>query len=559
MQSISEEEFRKQLNELRVNDGNWEDNIMMIAKLYKALGYELRDMQDTEHGLHLVRVYIANMLQNMGEPTISQFYKYKTFEYLVEELKSNNRTITPTMIERVFSKKSVDNDYPLENLDKSIEDVYMHIAPLVLKKVSQQENFTKSFATFMTQKYTPKEVKEILSDTQDSSTPLSSYFFEFYKCEPAYRKYIEDAFADEIKKAEKMLSNYIKKALINKIQTTIKFFKSCGYLDKIVDINNNFMAKMGLDFLKVTTKEDKEKFNVMNLTSDNYLNQFDMNELFVLGAFYANRLEKVMNNLCEGMFLQRKLDILYETVEYGELPRRMDVDDIRIILKQQAFLDSLSRDYFFDLKFKAEDERKFSEKEVLCIPKEFLEKYSDIYNEYFARFIPNSKNNFEKDYMQNYFSRLSSYLMYASKDFSIESFLYTLSDKKSKINFGIVEEEIKKKNEYGEKQVLIGIDLKEFTTIMLHFPEKDFKEFVARFFASRKFPKYYGNEDLEFRTQPIKTHIAYKFTKAQKQQIKKLYETMDKKNILYPYVRHLYWNIHPAQNPLNSKKKDIEI
>ena len=95
---------------------------------------------------------------------------------------------------------------------------------------------------------------------------------------------------------------------------------------------------------------------------------------------------------------------------------------------------------------------------------------------------------------------------------------------------------------------------------MLHFPERDFKEFVNQFFSDKKFPNYYGNEDFEFRTQPIKTHIAYKYTKAQKQQIKKLYETMDKKNSIYPYVRHLYWNIHPSQNPLNSKKKkDIEI
>ena len=51
-----------------------------------------------------------------------------------------------------------------------------------------------------------------------------------------------------------------------------------------------------------------------------------------------------------------------------------------------------------------------------------------------------------------------------------------------------------------------------------------------------------------------------KLTKTQKQKVKKLYETMDKDDPRYALISHIYCNIHPAQNPLNSKKKkDIEI
>ena len=259
-------------------------------------------------------------------------------------------------------------------------------------------------------------------------------------------------------------------------------------------------------------------------------------------------------------FLHSKLDMFFETVEYGEIPRKIDLDEIKTIMKQKSFLDSLSRSDFLALKNRVENGGDFEVEELSNVPEEFIEKYSEEYTEYFDRYVPTSENDFQRDYQLNFFDKMSSYLMYKLKDFSIESFLYTLSDNQSKVNFGLVNEERKKVNKYGEKQVLIGVDLKEFTTIMLHFPERDFKEFVNQFFSDKKFPNYYGNEDFEFRTQPIKTHIAYKYTKAQKQQIKKLYETMDKKNSIYPYVRHLYWNIHPSQNPLNSKKKkDIEI
>lgn len=534
--------------------------MMMVTKMYKAMGYKLRDIRSTEDALETVRAAVAGMLEKISSPAIDDFYKYKTLEYLSERLRKDDGRLTKNMLDKIFCKKELPEDFCSRNLEENIENVYSDVALPVITKLSKQENFTNCFTTFMTENYEPEELIKILSDTSDSAVPLSAYFFEFYKREPMHRKHIEKAFMDEIIAYEKNMARNIKEGLISRIQTIIIFFESCGYLKKIVDINNKAMENAGLDFLKVTITEDKQKFNVMNLASERYMSQFDMNELFVLGAYYTNRLEKVVDNLFDGIFLQSKFDVFYETFEYGELPRKIDLYDVKTIMKQKSFLDSLSRNDFSALKYKVESGGDFEEEELSSVPPEFIEKYSKAYAEYFNRYIPMSNNNFEDDYRYNFFDKISSYLMYSLKDFSIESFLYTLSDNQSKVNFGLVNEERKKVNEYGEKQVLIGVDLKEFTTIMLHFPERDFKEFVNQFFADKKFPNYYGNEDFEFRTQPIKTHIAYKYTKAQKQQIKKLYETMDKKNMIYPYVRHLYWNIHPSQNPLNSKKKkDIEI
>lgn len=542
-------------------NGNWEDNIMMVAKFYKALGYKLKDIKSTNNGLEPVVGAIAGMLERISTPTIEDFYEYKTLEYLAEQLKKDSSTITGSMLERMLGdKKAPEIENCSKDLEKNIERVYKGVALSAMSKLSKQEKFNTYFQTFWAENHETDEVVKAITEILSGTEFNPSYFFEMYRKKPEYRCAIEKAFKDEILAYEKKKAANIRKSLTSRIQTIIIFFKSCGYLDRIVDTNNKAMENAGLDFLKVTTEEDKQKFNVMNLASDRYIGLFDMNELFVLCAYYTNRLEKVVDNFFDGVFLHSKLDMFYETVEYGEIPRKIDLDDIKTIMKQKSFLDSLSRSDFLALKNRVENGGDFEVEELSNVPEEFIEKYSEVYTEYFDRYVPTSENDFQRDYQLNFFDKMSSYLMYKLKDFSIESFLYTLSDNQSKVNFGLVNEERKKVNEYGEKQVLIGVDLKEFTTIMLHFPERDFKEFVNQFFSDKKFPNYYGNEDFELRTQPIKTHIAYKYTKAQKQQIKKLYETMDKKNSIYPYVRHLYWNIHPSQNPLNSKKKkDIEI
>ena len=86
-------------------NGNWEDNIMMVAKFYKALGYNLKDIKSTNNGLEPVVGAIAGMLERISTPTIEDFYEYKTLEYLAEQLKKDSSTITGSMLERMLGDK----------------------------------------------------------------------------------------------------------------------------------------------------------------------------------------------------------------------------------------------------------------------------------------------------------------------------------------------------------------------------------------------------------------------------------------------------------------------
>lgn len=101
-------------------NGNWEDNIMMVAKFYKALGYNLKDIKSTNNGLEPVVGAIAGMLERISTPTIEDFYEYKTLEYLAEQLKKDSSTITGSMLERMLGDKK---EPEIENCSKDLEKI----------------------------------------------------------------------------------------------------------------------------------------------------------------------------------------------------------------------------------------------------------------------------------------------------------------------------------------------------------------------------------------------------------------------------------------------------
>lgn len=554
MENLDVEKFKEELSGIKVNEKNWNENIKMVMKLCKSLGNEEKIKADPRKGFEMICSYIGKVLEGVVKPDIVDFYQYKTLENLSKILKQDDGYITRVMMRKVFCNSQAPDEQCFKNVEKNIEKVYTELGAPVIEIVSKREGFKCEFLQFMKEKYGENIRERLAESSSQNAEPISADFYYFYEASPKFKKIIEKTFIEEIEKYKKSMAMELKYGLINRIKTIVTFFDKCGYLDEIIEINNKSMKNMGLDFLEVKKEEDKEKFNIMDLTSEKYLEQFDTGELFILGAYYSNRFEKVMGNVLDGMYLQKKFDIFYETFVDGEIPRKFDADDAKSILRQKRFLDILANKKLEKMKEEVELGNDPKEEDFNNVPEEFVQKYAKVYKEYFDRYISNSQNKFEKDYQFGFFGRMTSYVMYALKDFSIESFLYTLAENKSKINFGIVKENRTKYNEYGEKQVLIGVDAKEFTSIMLHLPEKSFENFDKIFFSENDFPSYVGNEDLYFRSAPIKTHIAYKYTKTQKQKIKKLYDTMDKKNQIYPYVRHVYWNIHPAKNPLNNKK-----
>ena len=158
--------------------------------------------------------------------------------------------------------------------------------------------------------------------------------------------------------------------------------------------NNALMDKIKVPALKVTLDDkDKSKFNMIQLLSKDYYMQFSNEELYVFAAFYTNRLEKVVEDLNDGIYLHKKLDTLYYSVENDDLPRKIDKEDVGVVLKQLYFLREISKDKFKNLKDSVTDDTKVEDLNFTEVPKEFMDKYKDVYREYFNRYI-RTKNDF---------------------------------------------------------------------------------------------------------------------------------------------------------------------
>ena len=583
------EEFREELQGLKFNENKWQEKMMMVTRLYKSLGYGLKDIDESVL-IDKVYFYIGDLLNRIIRPNDEDFYKYVLFmDELSDVNKIKGRLTKERLKETLLSAKSTNYDInTYEGRETFLNEQYRSMGRMVLERLNMNKKFIPDLISYIANKYGVEYLIKFKTYLSQNDIKMWDGICEFALENEEARKALEKSFIDVLPKRAKTMEEWIKKGLINRIIGITTFFEKCGYLEKMCENNNDLMAEINksfldrygylskesleseklmkdinVDALMVNMNENKETFCVRNLTDIKYFNQFTTEELFMLSAYYVNQFEKKVNDLNDGIHLHLKLDTFYDSVAYEEIPRKVTLDDVKVVLKQRAFLKSLSKYKFKALKDSVTDETKVEDLNLEEVPNEYIKKYKKVYEEYFDRYISKSKNDFEKDYRFIFSNRSISYCMYALKDFSLESILYMLSANKSKINFGIINEDMQTLNEYGEEQVCIGIDYKEFQTVRLHFPKDDFNEFVDTFFPERDFNDYVGNEDLKYedrfgKVKPIKTRILYKYTKKQKQAIKKAMESAQKlvpDSYMYKYLRHMYENIHPNKNPLNNKKK----
>lgn len=547
------EEFREELYNIDIDDNKWKEKMLMVVKLYKSLGYKVKDVNE-DSLIKDVYSYIATFLHEILPPTTEDFYKHVLIEREVNDKERIKERLTGKSIREMVLGDEINSQEDLNPDEVFLRSLYSSWGGKLVKTLIRDSRFKENMINFFKKKYPNQSSVELIKRMTSKEYGALDLVCEYVSEDKIGNKAFEILFVNELKEEEKKRRLEIRNGLVKRITTITNFFNQIGYLDEVMETNNTVMEKFGIP-MKVAKGENKADFNILNLTNPDYYSQFTNEELFVFSAHYSNRLEKIVENLYNGIYLHAKLDTFYDTVDFDEIPRKITRDDAKIVLRQKAFLESLSRDKFKNLKDSVNDETKAEDLDFSYVPEEYIAEYKKVYESYFNRFL--GQNTFEEEYRFIFSNRSLSYCMYALKDFSIESTLYTLSLYKSKINFGLIKERKKIKNEYGEEQVLIGIDAKECPTVRLHFPKKDFDEFVNRFFPDGDFPLYIGNDDFYIGDAEIKTQVLYKFTKKQKQAIKKMMDELRKTDPdcdLYKFIKHIYENIHPNKNPLNTKK-----
>lgn len=542
------DEFREEFKEISVYEGEWKKYMEMAVNLFKSLGLKTKDVKD-DSALQVSYFYVSELLENILHPDMQDFYRY---------INTLNECSNPSRIKEVLNsekvrdlifglkkKKEVD-----ENVDNFMEELYESIGSIISSKLIRNTSFLSDCIKVHGQKY-----KDLYNGGLSLNiSGIKDELYEFYLNSPDYKKFVEKSFVEEMKRTAKEAEKIMKEGLTYRILVITDFFNKTGYLEEIVETNNSIMQKRGLEPLMVSMQDEKGKFNVMNLLNPEYFKQFTMEELFLFAAHYTNRFEKKVDDLSIGVFLHKKLGTFYDMVEYGELPSKISLDDVKLALRQKAFLDKKAEEKFKEFKT-AEDVDDIDLSEV---PAEYIKDYAEVYQKYFNMYLPKNseENDFVKDYRFIFLNQGLLHCLYEIKGFSLKSVLYTLAQSNSKFNYGIIKEERKIRNKYGEKQLGLGIDYKGCTPLRLHYPEKDVIQFVKEFFDGKELRNYIGNEDFNINGNEIRTHLFYKYTKDQNKGIKKLYESLTEKSPIFKFVRHIYENMHPSQNPLNTKKED---
>lgn len=548
------EEFKEELSNIDVADSRWKNKMMTVTKLYKSLGYELKDAIDEEKALlHNVYFYASSLLEGIIQPTVETFYMHVLLQNEVLNKKNIEEKLTSDRILKMYENRN--KPVSMESDEEFLNYIYNDIGVSCMSTLIKNQGFIAHFVEYLNSECEITSITSFLADMTKEGKDTLKYVFDYVANNETAKKAFKTIFISEIMEYEKNSRLDIKESLIKRITTITNFLNQCGYLDEVMETNNSLMNQFDIP-MKVSKEENKIDFNINNLISKEYYKQFDTEELFVLSAFYTNRLEKIMENINDGIYLHLKLGTFYDSIAYDEIPEKIDSRDAKVVLKQKYFLENLSREEFKNLKNSVTNETTSDDLNFGVVPESLVSEYKKVYNEYFDRYMPKANNDFENDYRFTFMNKSVAYCMYALKDFSIESLLYTLSQNKSKINFGLIKENRVKRNEYGEEQVLIGVDYKEFPTMRIHFPKVDYDEFVSEFFPDGDFPEYIGNGDFNVNGTEIKTQLLYKFAKKQKQALKKRMEEEYKKDPnsdIYKFLRHIYENIHPKQNKLNKK------
>lgn len=543
------EEFRGELKGIDGYEGEWKKYMQMAVNLYKSLGFKTKDVEDNS-ALKISYNYASGILENIIHPDMQDFYRYIYAKEASENPSQIKSILNSEKTKELLFVKSKKNDLENADIDTFMEELYASVGEIVSSILIKKTSFLSDFM----KKYGEKYKDTYLGGLGLNISEIKEELYEFYLNSPDYKKFTEKTFIEEMKKVSKEAEKIMKDGLIYRILVITDFFERTGYLEDIAGVNNSVMQKRGIEPLMVSLTEEKGKFNVKNLLKQEYFRQFSMEELFLFAAHYTNRFEKKFDDLSIGVFLHEKLGTFYHMVEYDELPSKITSDDARVALKQREFLEKK-----VEVKVKEFLESKDQDSiDLFEVPEEYLKNYEDIYKKYYDIYLPksNNKNNLTDDYRFIILNQGILQGLYEIKGVSLKAVLYMLAKNKSKFNYGIIREKRKIKNRYGQKQISVGIDCKGFPPIRLHIPEDEYKEYIEEFFDGEEFGDYIGNEDFDINGIEMRTHLLYKYTKDQNKGIKKLYDSLAENSPIFKYVRHIYENIHPSQNPLNTKKED---
>lgn len=539
---------------------------MILNKLMQYISKQMEENQNIS--MQEINNKVNGIIQNYLSETSESKVRNKIIEYYLGNNKYSAKTNVRTIFDKVYDedqkgkidllninteelKYSYDMTNNMENLIKLIlHDIRNEKAELnkiedidvvmnVLKSKSSRDR--ASFIRKVVQNYNmSEEEKKIL--LQDLEKGYKLYFKD-------EKELVEERLIEHTETARKD----VKEDCIKCITKSIEVLDEFGLLEYYTKLNNKSFKKIYINDINYTYEQVKEMLNEQNLK------KLNVEELMLMSSFWTNRVNKVIKEINEALYIVNHQELLREE-DLGEegFAYSIKKEDMKNINLKMSVIHKM----YFDLFNKLENEKSF--KPVMNIMRYIngiSRKHENEYKEYFDRLFPDSINSLKEDMIISNVFENARYNSYKIKAFNMQALLISLFNSNSKIieNFGYIKEPGNK------KEILIGVDIKGFNMpFALHINKDLVLEFLRESQGNTLFPVYKGSKDFKIgEDEVLKAQILIPLTKEADEKIKKVTDRLTPRDRYAKAVRHINYlrkqgkmpeHMMVAQNTKKGKK-----
>ena len=357
----------------------------------------------------------------------------------------------------------------------------------------------------------------------------------------------------------------IKKDLINSMKSMGRFFEQFNFVERYKSLNSSKLKGMGLSELEQPLYKDrfgKKEVELNQLFSEEVLEQYSVEDLLVLNAFWQNRFAKETERINNAIFALVELGILENGDKTSYTNWEMELIETKTeLLKGISAIVST----ILNKKNEKKNSKGEYENETIDVRKEVeavLDPFQKRYDDYIYEKTGKTDNNLSNDYIN--YSLLYNQLenAYKCKNSTMMNILSMIYDDKSKTNWGYIADEMSRlKND--SKFLLIGIDYEGMNMpVRLHIERSLIKNFLKCRGEKMELPVYEGAEDFTHNGNVIPTQIlmpaSNKYKKCINECLKKRNLPEDQEKMLY-HLRYIKDHDKYPEHLKNRPEKIINI
>ena len=276
--------------------------------------------------------------------------------------------------------------------------------------------------------------------------------------------------------------------------------------------NNHIREFLQLGLKNIVSPKENIIQQFRDFWSKNNLSKMSIDELSVINMFWQNKRAKELIDIYKAFSIIDNLKIYSKIVEGEEI--NISDEQISNIMQKLLFLDEIAKRQYDEVKLLPYQQQNIA---LTDKTEKFINDYEIKYKMLFDKLIPESENDMETDFINEYQSYVISSNAYQEKTNMTFSMIMKLLDNKTIKNWGFIEDAKKKDDE----RLLIGFDLEGFNMpVRLHVERDKLLRMMHNFKKDTILPLYQGQYDFSDGLWIMKSHILYNVDKDYKKELK---------------------------------------